>query len=484
MSDESSPGIDVEVPVSGPEPEIRLRRPWIRRWFRRALAFVVAVVAAVLVSVFSIDLGRFPQLKPWAETRGSAFLEQPLHIGRISFYPAAGRIALYDVVIEGLAPGDRPFMKIARVDIHVPWWTLFRRQLHVTFTMDDWAMVVETWPDGVDNFPRFTSRNPSTTKNPWFDTTTVDFAYARRGHFTYEDHATPWSLVAPNLDFSMVRATSLDQYVGLFGFSGGAVQIQHYRPMATDMTTRFVMEGGKVFLRHIDLVTEGSRSHVNGEVDFSKWPNQTYNLNSEVDFSRMKDIFFAKETWRLAGSGRLTGIFKIFQGGRDLSGEFSSDDARVNDLEFHNLHGALNWTQTRLAVLHAEAELLGGHSRFDYSLAPLGSPTGSMASFSADYTDIDLFDLDRLMSLRGLRLAGLASGNIALQWPNGKFATGRHGDGPHIHHGAARSRAGHGRTPARAPSADRRGPAVRQQPADRALDGRWRHPLSPRSRRG
>jgi TamB, inner membrane protein subunit of TAM complex len=143
----------------------------------------------------------------------------------------------------------------------------------------------------------------------------------------------------------------------------------------------------------------------------------------------MKDIFFSRETWRLGGTGRLEGIFTMFAGGRDLTAEFSSDDARVNDLEFQDLHGALNWTQTRLAVLHAEARVLGGRTRFDYSLAPLGSPTGSMASFSADYADIDVFDLDRLMSLRGLRLAGLASGHVTLQWPNGKFATGRRGTG-------------------------------------------------------
>jgi hypothetical protein len=89
----------------------------------------------------------------------------------------------------------------------------------------------------------------------------------------------------------------------------------------------------------------------------------------------------------------------------------------------------LTWTPTLFAVTHAEAGLLGGHTSFGYSLAPLGSPTGATATFTADYTNVDLLDLDRLMSLRGLRLAGLASGNLELQWPNGRFGSGRTGAG-------------------------------------------------------
>lgn len=429
MIDETPRPAEATAPQADVEPALRARRRWVHRWARRVLAFVVAVVSAAVVSVFSIDLGRIPQLREVAEREGSKYLERPLHIGRISAYITPGRFALHDVVIDGKHAGDRPFMRVSRIDISVPWWTLLRRQLHVNLTLDDWAMVVETWANGEHNIPKLMPRTQST--GPRRFTTTVDFAYARGGHFIYDDHVTPWSVVAPNLSFSLVRATSLGEYVGTADFSGGTVRIQGYKPMETALSTRFMLDGPRVQLRHIDLVTEGSRSHVNGQVDFSTrpTPTQIYNVNSDIDFARMKDIFFAKESWRLGGSGQFTGIFKLSPAGRDLSGEFSSEDARVNDLEFSNLHGDLTWTPTLFAVLHADTDFLDGHARFDYSIAPLGSRTGSTASFNADYTNLDLFDLDRRMSLRGLRLAGLASGNLALQWPNGRFGTGRRGTG-------------------------------------------------------
>ena len=418
-------------PETGQEPAASpvTRRPWKGRFARRSLAVVVAVIAAGFLTLFTVDLGRlWPGMVRFAERRGSVFLDRPLHIGSISAYLTPGRFALRDVVIEGRNPGDRPFMKIGRIDIEVPWWTLFRKELHVQLTLDDWAMVVESWPNGLHNVPRLTGpkRQPG---RPLPFSTTVDWAHARGGSFTYDDHATPWHVVAPNLSFSLVRANALKQYRGVATFSGGEVGIQSYKPMATSMSTRFVLDGSKVRLEHIDLVTDGSRSHVNGDVDFSKWPAQTYHVTSEVDFRTMKDIFFAREPWKVDGDGVFTGTFKLFSGGRDLSGEFTSENATVNGLEFPNLHGALTWTPTLFAVTHAETDFLGGHARFSYALAPLGSRTGAMATFTTDYTDIDVFDLDRLMSLRGLKLVGLASGDLTLEWPNGKFGSARMGGG-------------------------------------------------------
>jgi hypothetical protein len=235
---------------------------------------------------------------------------------------------------------------------------------------------------------------------------------------------------APDLSFALTRSEALQQYVGRSQFTGGAIRILGYRPMATEMTTRFVLDGPHVQLQHIDLKTDGSLSHVNGLVDFSRWPEQTYYVNSDVDFTTMRGIFFPNESWRVAGNGHFTGEFRYAKDGqRELAGDFTSDVATVNDIDFKTLHGGLLWTNSRFAVTHADADLLGGHTRFDYGLAPLGTPTGATATFAADYSDVDLFALDRLINLRGLHLAGLASGNLALEWQNGRFGATRRGEG-------------------------------------------------------
>jgi hypothetical protein len=402
----------------------RRRAAW--RWTRRLLALVAAILATVLVSLFTIDLGRlFPQLKPLAEREASKYLDRPMHIGRLRAMLSPGDFVLENVVIEGRSPSDRPFFKADRIYVHVPWWTVFRRRVIVEVELTDWEMVVESWP-GRHNVPRF--RRPAGGGNSGISVT-VPFVYAKRGKFTYDDHGTPWKVVAPNLSFELARSASENRHVGKAQFTGGTVQIQNYRPMATEMATRFYIDGGLVKLQHIDLITDGSRSHVNGVVDFARWPEQTYNVNSTVNFPRMKEIFFANEPWRLAGEGEFSGVFKLFKDGRELTGEFRSDTAAVNALSFDNLHGSLLWTPTRFAVTHAEAGLMGGETRFEYSLAPLGTRTGATATFKADYQNVDLFDLDRLLNLRGLRMVGLASGSLDMQWPNGKFGSGRRGRG-------------------------------------------------------
>lgn len=417
--------------ADGPEPRPTGRkRRFVARWIRRGLAVVVAIVAAVFVSFFTIDLGRFPQLTRLAEEHGSRFLDRPLHIGRISAFVTPGAFTLHDIVIEGRTPQDRPFMTIERLRVNVPWWTIFRRQIHLNVRLDNWAMVVETWDGGVHNVPRLQGPPRAPRTGPQRFTTTVDFAYARDGHFTYEDHVTPWSVVAPNLTVDFVRSTAANEYVGRAGFKGGTVQIQSHQPMATDLETRFVLDGSVVKLRHIDIVADGSVTEGTGEVDIGNWPNQFYDVTSVVDFSRMRELFFTDATWRLGGHGRFNGRFMLAKGGvRDLTGMFSSDVATVNNIEFPNLQGALRWLPDRFEVTQAEAGLLGGKAQFGYSIAPLGTPNPATVNFDARYVDVDLFEIDRLMGTSGLRLAGTATGNLALQWPNGQMAAGRRGVG-------------------------------------------------------
>ena len=423
MSDDVSPAA-VEIPAGSLRGRVWRGATRLVRW---VLAAVAAVVAASLILVFSVDLGRFPVLKAGAERAASNYLGRPMHIGRLTALITPGLFALDQVVIEGRKPGDQPFFTAGRIYVYVPWWTIFQNQLHVELGLTDWRMVVETWRDG-HNVPRLTPRSSTGGRRMPF-TTTVRSVYANRGAFTYNDHNTPWSVNAPNLQFSLARAENLHAYVGRAEFSGGTIQIQQFNPMAAAMSTRFTLDGPRVLLRHIDLTTDGAVSHVNGLVDFSRWPEQTYNVNSTVDFQRMREIFFANEAWRLGGEGQFTGVFRLFRNGRELAGEFNSTRAVVNDLAFGELHGALIWTPDRFVVTHADAEMLGGRTRFGYSIAPLGTPGGSTQTFNADYTDLDLASIGQLVNLESLAMTGRATGEIALDWPTGKFRSGRNGKG-------------------------------------------------------
>ncbi len=73
--------------------------------------------------------------------------------------------------------------------------------------------------------------------------------------------------------------------------------------------------------------------------------------------------------------------------------------------------------------------MLGGRTRFGYAIAPLGTPGGSTQTFNADYTDLDLAGIGQFMNVESLAMTGRATGTIALDWPSGRFRSGRNGKG-------------------------------------------------------
>jgi hypothetical protein len=337
--------------------------------------------------------------------------------------------------------------------------------------MQDWEMLVETWPSGPyrHNLPRLAPRrDPNRPPAPRRFRTTIRFVYAQGGHFTYEDHGAPWSVVAPNLTFDFVRADALNTYVGTARFTDGTVRIQQFEPMRAEMTTRFSLDGGLVQLRHIDLLTDGAESHVNGFVDFTRWPLQRYNVSSTVDFARMREIFFAGADWQLDGEGEFAGVFEFPQeGGRSLRGSFTSEQAVVNGLAFPHLHGTLEWLPDRFAVTHAETDLYGGRMRLAYMMSPLGTPQGATASLRAEYEGLDLASFFDAFELEPLEVAGLATGDVALQWPNGRFSSGLLGEGrTMIVPAYGTALAPETLPPAAAEPAPAQGPAVAPEPFD------------------
>lgn len=400
-------------------------RPVIRhgaRMFRLTLMLVAGLLAVSVVTTLTIDLG--PALRETAERRGSAYLERPMHIGKLSVHIFSGKFVVENLMIEGLKPTDRPHLQAKSIVVSLSWPALMNRDVLLdSIEMNDWNMVVEQFADGRHSFPRYTRRSSG---QPQRFTTTTAYVRASRGQFTFEDHGgASWSTVARNLDVTVTKGL---EYRGEATFKGGTITIGENVPMFADLHAIFKLDGPRIHFDRISLTTDGAESTVTGDVDLSRWPEMLWRVNSRVQFPRMREIFFRNEQWSLFGDGHFTGTFHIFKGGRELKGNFSSAVAGVYDYRFPNLRGSLVWLPGRFDVTEASADFYGGRATFTYSMAPLGKLTPAVARFDASYVDVDLAEFTDFLETRGLRLAGRASGRNLLEWPLGHFSD-HHGDG-------------------------------------------------------
>jgi hypothetical protein len=426
-----APEPDREPPraaAPAPPPAAPVRRSRRRRWLRivlRSLGVLVAIAAALLVASLTIDLG--PSLRRRAEVAGSNYLRRPMHIGKLSIVLYRGAFEVDDLVIDGLRPEDRPFLKAKRLFVNMPWWSIFSRELIIeNVDMNDWEMLVEQFPGGRHNFPRLVPDSKGGGKRSF--TTTVRSVIARRGQFTYEDHSTPWSVVCRNLNVHVFRG--LDAYRGTAQFSNGTVAIQDYEPFRADMQTRFKIDGGRVLLEAINLESTGASSSITGVVDLGHWPEMFYNVKSRVDFPIQKAIFFKEMNFTVAGHGDFTGTFHFFKTaagtGRELKGTFTSPEAGVNQWRFPNVDGSLLWIPGKFEVTNVTTGLYGGTAKFDFTMAPLGSSTQkARAVWDAAYQNVDLVQLTDFLRLQGIRLSGRATGRNRLEWPVGRFVEKR-----------------------------------------------------------
>jgi hypothetical protein len=149
----------------------------------------------------------------------------------------------------------------------------------------------------------------------------------------------------------------------------------------------------------MDIFTDGAVSDVTGIVDLGKWPEQLYHVRSRIQFPRMREIFFATNTFDLHGEGQFEGTFHLFKGGRELKGNFYSREAGLNFYRFPDLEGSLVWVPDRLEVTRASSRFYGGHMNFTYLMSPLNvRGQRSRSRFVVDYRDVDLIP-DRLLHI-------------------------------------------------------------------------------------
>ncbi|MEX2273646.1 MAG: translocation/assembly module TamB domain-containing protein [Vicinamibacterales bacterium] len=416
-----------EAAAAGPPPSPRLRRTrrsfsgggkWL---FVRALGVAAAFVAAAIVTAFAVDLG--PSVQSYAEEEATEYLKRPMHIGKVSARLRPGAFVLEDVRIEGRTPDARPFLTADRIAIQLPWWTVFTRRelLFEEVRMTGWKLFIESYPDGRHNMPKIMPEKQSAREKRFV--TTLKYVLADQGEFTYQDHGTPWSIVSRNLRVSVTKASGA--YRGTSQFTGGTIDIQDYVPMRADMRARFTFNGPVVHFDDILFLTDGAQSRLTGTADVSRWPEQTYQVRSDIELRRMRELFFANERWVLSGRSQFTGVFHMFKGGRDLTGTFRSTETGVNDYRFQDVAGRVQWTPDFLHVWDGEGTLHGGAAQFAYGLEPLRGGGRRMATFTTDYRDVDLASLSDFYQFDSLRLAGRASGRNDMTWPSGRFVERR-----------------------------------------------------------
>src|SRR4029453_9174622 len=134
-----------------------VQHPLTRRTRRIVRAVVVTfacAVAVAFVTSITVDLG--PTLRARAEVAGSNYLKRPMHIGRLSVHLWRGAYVVENLPIEGVTPQARPFLTAKRIEVSMPWSTLFdRRIVFDAIEMTDWDMYVELFDGRGNHFPKF-----------------------------------------------------------------------------------------------------------------------------------------------------------------------------------------------------------------------------------------------------------------------------------------------------------------------------------------
>ena len=438
-------------PTSAPPASRASRwRRWLPGWrpLRRGGKWVVigivAVAAGSLVSVVTIDLG--PSLRAQAEQRFARFIDRPVSIGRLGTSLLPGRFLVEDLVIGGLEPGDRPFFEADQLVISTAWLPLLHGEVLVdAVDLRGWRMLVEGFEDGRQTFPRIVARRdgagqtdgaaagtgdagaPAPEEEPaWRFVMTVQYLRAHDGEFVYEDHGAPWSITAPNIDLTMAKTTG---YGGRASFSGGTLRIDDFEPMTMSMDAHYALDGGLVDLMRVDLRADGFDALVDGHVDMLNWPESTYHIReSAIDLPVMKEVFFAGDDFTVTGDAEFTGQWHLFDGGRELTGLFTSANPVLSGLDFPALDGDLIWTRDRFEITRAHSAFYGGDLDFTFAMKPLGAPEPGVATFIPMVESTDLEPLLDALGVQGARPLGRLDGEARLEWPLGRFAD-RRGDG-------------------------------------------------------
>ncbi len=393
-----------------------------RRLYRYGRRFAVAIgvtVAVLVVSLLTLDLG--PLAKSWLEEEGGRWLERRMTVGRLAIRLGSGTFIIEDLRISGMYPNEPDWLEAKRIEVSLTWSALLRREVLLdSIEMTDWRMIVESFPDGRQTFPRLTGPPRPPRTGPRIVVATMQYVRAHRGELIINDYGSDWFMVAPNIE---VVASKSGDYRGTLKWKDGTLYIQKYEPSFIHMDADFTFADQKIIFDRIQLMTDGMVSDMTGVIDLPRFPEQLYKIRSRVQLPNQQKIFFARDNFTLFGEAVFDGTFHMFKDGRELEGDFRSELAGVNDHRFPNLRGHVFWDRGRMEVTRATGELYGGEADFTFLMAPLGRPDERpRGNFDVTYRDVDLTALSGFYQTKGMRLAGRATGRHGIEWPIGRYA--------------------------------------------------------------
>ncbi|MDP6581557.1 MAG: hypothetical protein QF681_12955, partial [Vicinamibacterales bacterium] len=400
------------------------------RYVRWAVGTAAVVVAVAIVAVVTIDLG--PSLRASAEQAASNQLDREVTIGSISARLMPGEFIVEDLVIGGLKPGDRPFLTAERIFVSTRWLPLLNGEFLVdSAEMINWRMLAESFPDGTQSFPAFVQRREDGEQSVEAEApanessesdegrrfvATLEYMRAHQGEFVLDDHGANFGVICANLDLTI---TKIVDYRGHASCSGGSILIGDYEPMWMNMATDFELDGAQVHLTRVNVETDGASTVLDGDADLANLPEMTFELESDIDTTRMREIFFADHNFTTSGEAHFTGTFHKFEGGYDLRGTIASPvfglETSARQFRFPKLDGQLVWQPDRFDMWDITSNFLDGRVRADLSTFGLRDPW--QGTFDARYEEVDVSQLARVFELRGLQPVSRASGRNLMQWP-------------------------------------------------------------------
>jgi hypothetical protein len=389
------------------------------RHVRRVWLVTAVGIAALLASVVTVDLG--PALRRKAEEEGSDWIARRMHIGRLGLNLGRGVLVVEDLRVEGPTPAHDPWLTVGRVELTLTWRTLLERRVFIDHVeMRDWTLIVESYPRGVNNWPRLGGPPRPPRTGPPLVTTTLQYLKASRGRLLVRDFGSSWGMDAPNLDVEIMKG---DEYRGTMRWTDGTMLIQQYEPMWAHFSTDFAVRGGKVVLEGMALDADGMQVQGTGVVDPARFPEATIKVTSRHQLPRTRAIFYARDTFELHGEGQFTGTVYKYSGSYEVVGDFTSPEVGYDAYRFQDFRAAVAWIPERFDVIKADAAFYGGHASFTYGLAPLGVPGRRPdAVWDVAYRDVDLTTFTTFLDTQGLRFAGTATGRTKLSWTLGRLA--------------------------------------------------------------
>ena len=426
--------VELSSETAPPRPWWSLAGTYVWKYGRYSTMLAVALVAAGLVSVVTIDLG--PSLRSQAEDGLAQQIDRSVSIGRIGAYVFPGRFLVEDIVIGGQNSGDRPFFVADRIVVTTDWLPLLNGEVFLdTVDIQGWRMLVERFEDGGQTFPRFVNRRDENSQDAVEDeaeisrpaeddrrtsfVTTVQYLRAHEGEFVYEDHGAPWSIVARNIDLTMTKGAG---YGGHASFDGGTVQIQDFEPMTATWESMYALDGGLASFTQMRLEMDGVVAALDGTADLLNWPDAQIAIReSLIDAQTMKEIFFAQDNFTTTGDAEFIGAWRLFDGGHELTGSFTSEYWTFQGFDFPVFDGDLVWTRDLFEITRATSGFYGGGLEFTYAMKPLGSDEQSIATFAPRVNGTELLPLFEAIGISGIRPLGTVGGEVLLEWPTNNF---------------------------------------------------------------